>query len=382
MINFLSNNGDVRTMRGYLSQRRVGLLVALLILPPLFSACSTSSIEPEPSRVERDLLAGIYPGETWDTFSSPEAAGWETAPLAQARDYFEQIESAAVVLIYDGAVVLEWGEVERKFLAHSIRKSFMSGLYGIHVSEGHLTLNTTMEELEIGDLPPLWDLEKEARVIHLLKSTSGVYHSAAAVAASVAETRPARGLHTPGTHWWYNNWGFNALLTIFEQETGTLFFEEFNEQIAKPLQMEDFVPDDGFYYYQREYSQHPAYHVRITAKDMARYGLLFMRQGRWNNKQIIPVHWITESTASYTDTGYHDYGFGYMWWKKIKGSLSNLDMYSTLGFGGHAIDILPKAKLVFVHRANTDEGIHVDYEEHLRLLEMIIDANPELARLK
>jgi CubicO group peptidase (beta-lactamase class C family) len=52
--------------------------------------------------------------------------------------------------------------------------------------------------------------------------------------------RPKRHSHAPGTFWYYNNWDFNAFGTIFEQETGTKIFEEFDRRIAKPLQMEDF----------------------------------------------------------------------------------------------------------------------------------------------
>jgi CubicO group peptidase (beta-lactamase class C family) len=52
--------------------------------------------------------------------------------------------------------------------------------------------------------------------------------------------RPKRHSLAPGTFWYYNNWDLNALGKIFEQETGTRIFEEFDQRIAGPLQMEDF----------------------------------------------------------------------------------------------------------------------------------------------
>lgn len=58
--------------------------------------------------------------------------------------------------------------------------------------------------------------------------------------------RPARGSHRPGTFWYYNNWDFNALGTIFEQASGTHIYTEFKRRIAEPLQMQDYgITDFG-----------------------------------------------------------------------------------------------------------------------------------------
>jgi CubicO group peptidase (beta-lactamase class C family) len=57
--------------------------------------------------------------------------------------------------------------------------------------------------------------------------------------------RPARGSHLPGSFYYYNNWDFNVLATIFEKLTGKKIFEEFAQRIAAPIGMEDYTLADG-----------------------------------------------------------------------------------------------------------------------------------------
>ena len=113
--------------------------------------------------------------------------------------------------------------------------------------------------------------------------------------------RPERHAHAPGTFWYYNNWDFNALGTIFEQETGTKIFEEFDTRIARPLQMEDFSISDCSYKTSKDYGQSPIskhryYQFRMSTRDLARFGLLYLRNGQWHDQQIVSTDWVREST--------------------------------------------------------------------------------------
>ena len=92
-------------------------------------------------------------------YARPEEAGFSYEKLTEARQYAEAIGSAAVMVIYDGAVVAHWGDIETRYMCHSVRKSFLSALYGIHVAEGNIDVNKTMAELGIDDEPPLTPLE-------------------------------------------------------------------------------------------------------------------------------------------------------------------------------------------------------------------------------
>jgi len=317
-------------------------------------------------------------GSTWEMFTSPESAGWSSSRLQAAYAYSQRIQTAAVMVIYDGKVLYHWGDITRKFWTHSCRKSFMSALYGVHVDEGNIDISKTLADLGIDDSPyQLTAVEKTATVRMLLQARSGVYIPAAAEAPSMSASRPARHSHPPGTFWYYNNWDFNTLCTIFDQETGTKFFEELKRRIFDPIGTEDFQVTDGFYQYVPT-SKHPSYPFRITARDMARFGLLFLRNGVWEGTRIISEEWIRESTTSYSDAGYTG-GYGYMWWIAQNGyHLTNVilqdDAYSARGYGGHYIVVIPDKDVVVVHRVNTDIGNSVTSSEFGALLNFILDA--------
>ena len=326
--------------------------------------------------IDKESYSG-FPGKVWTKYADPAKAGWSKEMLEQAEHYLKDIGSAAMILVHDGAIVFEWGEVDKKFYCHSIRKSLLFALYGIHVKKGSIDLNKTLAELKIDDEPPLTDDEKQARVIDLLKCRSGVYHAAAAEAPEMKATRPQRGSHKPDTFYYYNNWDFNVLGTIFEQETGTKIFEDFYKQIAVPLQMEHFQVSDGDYYYEKELSLHASYPFFFISKDMARFCLFYLRIGKWEDKQIIPESWVKDCITPYSRYG--PFGVGFKWTTFVEGPYHELGVYFTTGYGGHVLVVAPKEKLVFVHRANTfDPPRYVPMEKIEPVLQHLMLANPNL----
>ncbi len=189
------------------------------------------------------LTAAEYPGAHWERHTR---LGWSEPLLQAARNYAATKKTTAMMIVQGGQVVDQWGDVNKKIEVRSIRKSFLSALYGIHVSEGHIDLGRTLSELGIDDRPPaLTVIEKQATILDLLRARSGVYHDAARETAAMRAKRPVRGSHPPGTFYYYNNWDFNALGTIFEKLTGKGIFEEFARRIAAPIGMEDYVVADG-----------------------------------------------------------------------------------------------------------------------------------------
>lgn len=327
------------------------------------------------------LLDDPVPGAEWRQYASPADAGFSAAGLADARAQAEAADSAAVFVVRRGHVVVAWGDVDRRFKCHSVRKSLLSALYGIHVDEGHLDLAATLAELDVDDREGLTDDEREARVIDLLCARSGVYHPAAKEPRDMSANRPARGSHAPGTHWWYNNWDFNTLLPIFEAATGTRVFEEFERRLARPLGLQDFRLRDGFYQLEPSKSEHPAYAFRLSARDLARFGLLYLNEGRWNGESIVPAEWVRASTRSHST--HENGGYGYMWWTYPPGcldpewgldALDELGSFAARGTGGQFVLVVPEADLVFVHRGDTDNDRPVAGGAIWRLAEAILDA--------
>jgi CubicO group peptidase (beta-lactamase class C family) len=338
------------------------LLVCLLFFVQVFSSAQAVA----PSARARTESQDSFPGNTWRTLSSPEKYGWSKEKLAVAQAYAnaDSIHTSAVMVVQGGEVVDQWGDINQKIDCYSIRKSLLSALYGIYSAEGAIDINQTLEQLGIDDSPDLLTKEeKQARVVDLLRARSGVYHKVDFETESMQKGRPPRGSHLPGTFWYYNNWDFNVLGTIFEKRTGMKIGDAFYQRIAKPIGMEDFQPSDVFYF-GGPLSIHPAYHFEITARDMARFGLLYLRHGRWNDKQIVPEAWIEKSSHAnemVKSDGADHGGYEYLWWVDYGGvhfpEVSLPGIYSARGNGAHYIFIIPTLDMVIVHRTDNDPPV-------------------------
>jgi CubicO group peptidase (beta-lactamase class C family) len=265
------------------------------------------------------------------------------------------------MVVHGGEVVAQWGDVEKRYKCHSIRKSLLSALIGLHVEAGVIPLGKTLGDLGIDDREGLTPREKAAQVLDLIMARSGVYHPAGYETDYMRNLKPARHSQGPGTWWCYNNWDFNALGTIFERLTGRGIFDEFRDRIATPLGMQDFRYDetrrDGEYV-RFEESEHAAYPFRLSARDLSRFGLLYLRGGRWGERQVIPEKWVRMSVRSYSRAGERG-GYGYMWWV-AEGDVHFPQMavppgtFTARGAGGHYLVVIPARDLVVVHRADTD----------------------------
>lgn len=320
------------------------------------------------------LVSGAR-AEPWQSVD-PVSAGWSAEKLQAARAYSDSLKPTAVMVVQNGKAVARWGDVARKVNVASVRKSLLSALYGIGVSEGRIDLKSTLGDLGIDDKPPsLTDTEKQATVRDLLMARSGVYHLAAHETADIRRKRPARGSHAPGTFWYYNNWDFNALGTIYRQRTGEDIFESFKTRIAQPIGMEDFTARDGSYVLEKK-SIHPAYPFTMTARDLARFGQLMLDDGRWGGREIVPAAWVKEATTAYSATDHGSLGYGYLWWTL------NPDVFGpgaalASGYGGQQIAVIPAKHLVVaqvVDRTQNPKGVRTSH--FVGLLKQIVSASP------
>ncbi|WP_235212660.1 serine hydrolase domain-containing protein [Burkholderia paludis] len=294
-----------------------------------------------------------WPGVEWSQ-TTPGQAGWNPELMSEARRYSASIGTASFMVVQNGVVIDSWGDIDRRLELHSMRKSLLSALIGIAVKEGKITLDATLASLGIDDNPPgLTDAEKQATVRQLLQARSGVYHLALYETEGEKRRRPARGSHAPGTFWYYNNWDFNVLGTIYERATGASIFDSFQQRIATPLGMQDYRPGDGRYIRGAD-SMHPAYPFRMTARDLARFGLLFLRSGRWRDTPVVPASWVQESTTAWSETYLHS-GYGYMWWTGFPDRRVRVMNLSPGGFwadghNGQYVVVDPANDLVVVHQ--------------------------------
>jgi CubicO group peptidase (beta-lactamase class C family) len=321
-----------------------------------------------------------FPGTEWARVS-PAQSGWSEAGLAKAHDWSAQIHSTAVMVIHHGSVAAEWGDIVKRTELASVRKSFLSALIGIAVAEKRISLDSTMAQLGIDDNPPtLSDTEKTATVRMLLQARSGIYHPALYETEAMAAKRPPRGSHAPGTFWYYNNWDFNALGAVYEHATGTGIYDALDRLIAKPIGMQDYRPRDGTYFYGPD-STHRAYPIRMSARDLARFALLYLHEGTWAGSRIVPADWVHESTRAYSASGYGR-GYGYLWWTGTGPEPATepalalpAGSYFALGAGGQYAIVIPSHDLVVVNRVDRDQHLPAPrFRDVVTLLRLVLAA--------
>jgi hypothetical protein len=381
------------------------LVVATILAILAWRKSSTPLVKLAPAAgVEVDLEAFQrgefhFPDQSFEAVD-PASFGWDADVLDEAHTFTRSLDTSSLIVLHRGVPIALWGDITQRENSQSIRKSLLSSLYGGLFADGLLDLDASLQTLGIDDDPPLTPEERTATVRDLLLSRSGIYHSALYEAGGWKRNKPPRSSAAPGTEWYYNNWGFNALSTIYEAAAGKALGDGFAEEIAQPIGMEDFRPRDVVYlrrdapaeWIQGNQSDHPAYIFMISARDLARYGLLYLAEGRWKNRQVLPVGWAAASTIEAArPTGWGERSSGYMWWVLPPREALPYDSIVATGGRGHKMTIVPALDLVIVHRIPTGgSGLGaqlfrrfvwhpaVEDRDYDTILEMILEAYPDL----
>ncbi len=145
--------------------------------------------------------------------------------------------------------------------------------------------------------------------------------------------------------------------------------------IAEPVGMEDFREKDVGYVRIPD-SIHAAYPFEMTARDMARFGLLYLHEGKWQDRQVIPSQWVLDSTKAYSDAG-PGVGYGYLWWVAkgyILGTKIDGPAYRAQGAGGQYIVVLPSRKLVLAYVSDCDRTGVEGGPQFSELLKLVLAA--------
>jgi CubicO group peptidase (beta-lactamase class C family) len=211
-----------------------------------------------------------------------------------------------------------------------------------------------------------------------------VYHEASYSGDDLASA-PPRGSQKHGTYFLYSNWDFNALGTIFEQETGRNIYDALESDLAVPIGMQDFNRELQKKEGDLTKSMHAAYPMWFSTRDMARIGYLMLREGNWKGKQIVPRDWAKRIVALNTPLAEMNppkhregrLGYGYLWWifdgPTAAGPYAGA--YTGIGAGGQFITVLPKLDLVVAHKTDFRGGKPtVSREQYLELLDKIVKA--------
>ncbi len=264
----------------------------------------------------------------------------------------EPKRTRAVIILKNGKIVYEYGPTDKIMNIASIRKSILSLLYGIAVDKGLINLDKTLAELNIDEVYRLTTEEKQATIRDLLMYKSGIYIPAQGEHDSQITDRPKRGSHKHGTWFFSNNFDANALGTIFTQETGMSIGEFMEENLAKPLGMQDFTKENVIvgdpWFFPKKKSLHKQYYIYMSTRDLARIGAMVANNGQWGEKQVVPKNWIKESTTEYSHIkDSHDRydGVAYQWYLDSRNKTIWAD-----GYGERFLIINPENKLTLVEQ--------------------------------
>ena len=152
--------------------------------------------------------------------------------------------------------------------------------------------------------------------------------------------------HNPGEIYNYNTGSVHLLSSVFKESTG-LFASEFAEQyLFEPLGITDYFWNTDNQGFPCTGATHGG--LMMTIRDVAKYGFLYLNDGKWNNIQVIPEYWIEESVIPRIDIDQTE-KLGYLW------RLGHYDIdenkvnyYLSVGSGGQTLIIVPDLDLMIV----------------------------------
>ncbi len=367
--NYTSNHLKSSAMKKY------QLLLSILIIVCLNACISAQS--------------GIIPGESWEEMSPEERAlgGWEDDKLREGWSYFrDNSNGTGLCAVVGGKILVSYGDIEELSYVASVRKSVLAMTYGNYVKSGKINLKNTLSDLGMDDNDGLLDIEKGASILDLITARSGIYHKASNPGDNQADA-PERGSQKPGSYYLYNNWDFNAAGAAFEKETGLNIFDAVEKDLVKPLQMQDFDRSMHRKSGDLSRSRYPAYHMHFSTRDLARLGLLMLREGKWGDKQIIPSDWAKEIVEVYTPSEdmnpaslkNGEFGYGYMWWvwdgDEVPPALEGA--YCARGAWGNYITVIPKLDMVVAFKTKSIYGRRTSWSDYKAILELLIEASKD-----
>ena len=340
-----------------------------------------------------------YPpaGDAWQR-KSPEAVGMNSALLDRAvayaktqastipPDFSTQVETFGRLLgplpkergetngmiIRHGYIVAEWGDTKQIDPTYSVAKSFLSTVAGLAVDRGMIKNVQDPVKNYVSDHG--YDSPHNSKVTweeHLQQTSEwegsmwGKNSDFLGVEEFGKGQRKPREIKEPGEYWEYNDVRVNrlslSLLEVWQKPLPRVLKDEIMDRIGA---------SDTWQYHGYNNSTATINGRRmesvsggtrwggglwISTRDEARFGYLFLRRGKWKDKQIISENWIRAATAPTRVAG----GYGYLWWlntgQKQYPSLPSTS-YAAQGYGSNTIWIDPEHDLVVVWRWHQDRS--------------------------
>lgn len=245
----------------------------------------------------------------------------------------------------------------------SVSKAFTSSLVGIAIDEGYIK---SVDQLVSDFIPSFKSNGKEKMTINnLLQMTSGLSENDYGDILRLglfyyAKDQNKRALktklrHEPGTEFQYSSITTQLLGICLEKATGKSFETYFKEKIWEPMGMEynalSSKDDKGFHKYFGGISANP--------KDLAKFGLLYLKNGNWNGQQIVPVDWVRSTAKRDTIQGKSTSYTNCFWLDTypLENVFNKSDFFAG-GYGGQIVYVNPENNTVIIRTGTTEVDVH------------------------
>jgi len=165
-----------------------------------------------------------------------------------------------------------------------------------------------------------------------------------------------------GTTFNYNSTNTQLMSEMVSKASGRALDEYAEELLFGPIGIEEYFWKDA-----PEGFKDAAGGLYLKPRDLARFALLYEREGEWNGHQVIPAEWVARSAKPHvrdTDPEDPDFnvGYGYQWWVYNDGSDGEPLMYGGWGWGGQFALIVPELNLIGVFTGwNVYDGVDYEY---------------------
>jgi CubicO group peptidase (beta-lactamase class C family) len=298
------------------------------------------------------------------------------------------VRTDALLVMRDGQVIYERyaGETgaNTPHLTWSISKSIMATVLGVAFGEGRFALDDPVATF----YPPL-RAHPDITLRHLLNWSSGLdwqeeYEYAPLNSSVVAMlytrgrgdmarfTAEHRSAHRPGTTYLYSSGDSTVLAAALRGMVGEKAYADYPwTALFEPLGIRSAVweTDGSGTFVGSSYAY-------MTARDLARIGLLMQRGGRWNEQQLLPKAWVDFVLTPFAGAQANEASGG-QWWLNhtadgTKGPWPDapVDTFAALGHWGQALYVVPSAGLVIVRYADDRDGSY----SHDQLLKLALAA--------
>lgn len=299
-------------------------------------------------------LTEIYPTKGW-TASTPEEEGLDSTVIKKIYQYIvkNKINAHSMLIIRHGKIVSEAYfypyQKDDMINIHSCTKSIISALIGIAIEEGYIKsvdqkITDFFPEYKIQNMS---QLKQEITILHLLTMSAGLdfKHPDEDVKNSenwVQNALDHKMVAAPGTKFNYSDATAHLLSAIIQKATGMSTYNYANTHLFLPMGIKVYWPKDpqGI---NMGYGE-----INMTPRDMAKFGYLYLNNGAWEGKQLVPAKWVEESTKKQIKSDKGD-GYGYLWW-------CNDGVFEARGSGEQYITVFPALNIVVVNTNGLDDG--------------------------